>query len=140
MDSIRCRPLLCYNTELKHGRVEFRYCSSVCGFSSTTDINRLQKLQNGAVIIIANSAFDAPVKPLLISLGLRSISVLIENELKRITFKSLNDLTPNYFRELHIRNSQQSSSVLRSTDWEMKLPLKIPIMGKKDILSELLNR
>ena len=52
----------------------FRYCSSVWGCCSTTDINRPQKLQNMAVRIITNSAFDAPAKPLLANLSLRSIS------------------------------------------------------------------
>ena len=61
-----------------------RYCSSVLGCCSTTDINRLQKLQNRAVRIITNSAFDSPAKPLLANLGLRSISELSENELKII--------------------------------------------------------
>ena len=35
------------------------------GCCSTTDINRLQKLQNRAIRIIANSAFDTSAKPLL---------------------------------------------------------------------------
>ena len=85
-----------------------RYCSSVWGYCSTTYINRLQKLQNRAVSVITNSAFDTPAKPLLANLGLRSISELNENELKLITYKSLNDLAPNYLRQLLIRNSQQS--------------------------------
>ena len=76
----------------------FRYCSSVWGCCSTTYINRLQKLQNRAVRMITNSAFDTPAKPLLANLGLRSISELNENELKLITYKSLNDLAPNYLR------------------------------------------
>ena len=109
----------------------FRYCSSVWGCCSTTDINRLQKLQNRAVRVITNSAFDAPAKPLLGSLGLRSISELNENELKLITFKSLNDLAPNYFRHLLIRDSQQSHRALRNTDRDLKLPLKKTDNGQK---------
>ena len=63
----------------------FRYCSSVWGYCRTTYINRLQKLQNRAVRIIASSALDIPAKPLLAKLGLRSICELNENELKLIT-------------------------------------------------------
>ena len=102
----------------------FRYCSSVWGCCSTTYINRLQELQNRAVRMITNSAFDTPAKPLLAKLGLRSISELNENELKLITYKSLNDLAPNYLRQLLIRNSQQSCRALRNTDRDLKLPLK----------------
>ena len=115
----------------------FRYCSSVWGCCSTTYINRLQKLQNRAVRMITNSAFDTPAKPLLANLGLRSMSELNENELKLITYKSLNDLAPNCFRQLLIRNSQKSCRALRNTDRDLKLQL---IMGKKDILSEKQNR
>ena len=117
----------------------FRYCSSVWGCCSTTYINRLQKPHKRAVSMITNSAFDAPAKPLLANLGLRSISKLNENELKLITNKSLNDLAPNYLRQLLIRNSQQSCRALRNTDRDLKLPLKKLIMGKKDILSEEQN-
>ena len=109
----------------------FRYCSSVWGCCSTTYINRLQKLQNRAVRIITNSAFDTPAKPLLANLGLRSISELNENELRLITYKSLNDLAPNYLRQLLIRNSQQSCRALRNTDRDLKLPLKRTNNGQK---------
>ena len=108
-----------------------RYCSSVWGCCSTTYINRLQKLQNRAVRIITNSAFDTPAKPLLANLGLRSISELNENELRLITYKSLNDLAPNYLRQLLIRNSQQSCRALRNTDRDLKLPLKRTNNGQK---------
>ena len=114
----------------------FRYCSSVWGCCSTTYINRLQKLQNRAVRMITNSAFDTPGKPLLANLGLRSISEFNKNEVKLITYKSLNDLAPNYLRQLLIRNSQQSCRALRNTDRNLKLPLKKLIVGKQDILSE----
>ena len=87
--------------------------------------------------MITNSAFDTPAKPLLANLGLRSISELNENELKLITYKSLNDLAPNYLRQLLIWNSQQSCRALRNTGRDSKLPL---IMGKKDILPEEQNR
>ena len=90
-----------------------------------------QKLQNRAVRMITNSALDTPAKPLLANLGLRSISELNENELKLITYKSLNDLAPNYLRQLLIRNSQRSCRALRKTDRDLKLPLKRTNNGQK---------
>ena len=114
----------------------FRYYSSLWGFCGTTYINRLQKLQNRA-IRITNSAFDTPAKPLLANLGLKSMSELNENELKLITYKLLKDLALNYFRQLLIRNSQQSCRTLGNTDRDLKLPLKTKlIVGKEGVLSE----
>ena len=84
----------------------FRYFSSVLGCCSTTHMNRLHKLQNRAVRIITNSPLDAPASPLLTDLGLRSARELCEHETKLVTFRSLNDLDPNYLRKLLIRNSQ----------------------------------
>ena len=100
----------------------FGYCCSVWGCCSSTDINRLQKLQNRAVRRVANSVFDAPTQPLLAKLGLRSLSELSENELKLL--KSLNDLAPNYLRQFLVRNSQQSYRSLRNTDRDLKFSLK----------------
>ena len=48
-----------------------RYCCSVWGCCSKTEISRLQKLQNIAVRIISGSSYDAPSKPLFESLGLK---------------------------------------------------------------------
>ena len=73
----------------------FRYRSSVWGYCSTTYIKRLQKLQNRAVRMITNSAFDTPAK--LFS-WYKIDQRINENELKPMTSKSLNDLTPNYLR------------------------------------------
>ena len=43
----------------------FRYCCSVWGCYSTTDIDQLQKLQNRAARIVTNSSFYAPSRPLI---------------------------------------------------------------------------
>ena len=78
-----------------------------------------------------SSAFNTPAKPLLANLGLRSISELNENELKLINYKSLNDLAPNYLRQLLLRKSQQSCRALRNTGRDLKLPLKKTNNGQK---------
>ena len=47
----------------------FRYCCSVWGCAGTTEINRLQKLQNRAARIVVNSSFDTPSNQLIEKLG-----------------------------------------------------------------------
>ena len=69
----------------------------------------------GTIIIVGQDIWKSRV-----SLKLE----LNENELKLITYKSPNDLAPNYLRQLLIRNSQQSCRALRNTDRDLKLPLK----------------
>ena len=49
----------------EHNRTTFSISFICMGYCRTTDMNRLQKLQNRAVRIITNSAFDAPASPLL---------------------------------------------------------------------------
>ena len=119
--------------ELYRSTVEphVRYCSSIWGCCSTTDIDTLQKLQNRAFRIITNNAFDAPATLILANPSLTSFSELSENDLKLITFTSLNDLAPDYLKQLLIRNSQQSYRALRNTDMDLKLPLKETNNGQK---------
>ena len=109
----------------------FRYCSFVLGCCSRTWINRQQKLQNRAVRIVTNSAFDTSATPPLAKLGLRSIRGHNKNELKLINYKSLIDLAPSYLKHLLIRNSQQSCRALRNTDRDLKLSLKKTNIGQK---------
>ena len=47
----------------------FRYCRSVWGCCGSTEISKLQKLQNRAARVITNSSFDAPSRPLIQELG-----------------------------------------------------------------------
>ena len=55
----------------------FQYCCSVSGCCNSTDILQLQRLQNRAARIVTNSQFDAPSKPLIQSLGWKTIQELI---------------------------------------------------------------
>ena len=70
----------------------FRYCCSVWGCASLTEINQLQKLQNSAARIIKSSSFDAPGRPLIERMGSKTIDELITFESKAMVFKSLNQL------------------------------------------------
>ena len=76
----------------------FRYCCSVWGCAGTTEINRLQKLQNRAARIVTNSSFDTPSNQLIEKLGWKTINELIDIESKTMVFKSLNELATPYLR------------------------------------------
>ena len=83
----------------------FRYCSSVWGCTGLTDVKQLQKLQNRTARIITNSSFDTPFRPLIDSLGWKTIDELVSSESKIMVFKSLNEMAPQYLSDLFIRNS-----------------------------------
>ena len=73
----------------------FRYCRSLWGCADTTEINRLQKLQDRVARIVTSSSLDTPSK-----LGWKTISQLIDIESKTMVFKSLNELAPPYLRRV----------------------------------------
>ena len=58
----------------------FRYCCSVWGCSGSNTLLELQKLQNRAVRILTNSAFDAPSSPIIKKLGWMKTADLISFE------------------------------------------------------------
>lgn len=66
----------------------FRYCCSVWGCAGSTEINRLQKLQNRAARIVTKSSYDTPVRPLIEGLGWKTIQELINNDSGTMVFKS----------------------------------------------------
>ena len=109
----------------------FRYCCSVWGCCSSTEKDRLQKLQNRAARIITGSSFTTSALPLIESLGWKTIEELISNETKICVFKALNGLAPQYLTELFSRNSQISLHILRNTSTDLKLPLFKTANGRK---------
>ena len=58
----------------------FAYCCSAGGCWSSTEKDRLQKLQNRAARIISGSSFTTSVLPLIESLGWKTIEELISNK------------------------------------------------------------
>ena len=108
-----------------------RYCCSVWGCAGSTEINRLQKLQNRAARIITNSSFDTPSRPLIEGSGWKTIEELIGYESKIMVFKSLNELAPRYLCNLFTKNSQCSSRNLRNTETDLRLPKKKSAKGQK---------
>ena len=103
----------------------FRYCCSVWGCAGTTEINRLQKLQNRAARIVTNSSFDTPSNQLIEKLGWKTINELIDIESKTMVFKTLNELAPPYLCSLFRKNSQSTSYRLRNTSKDLRLPKKV---------------
>ena len=114
----------------------FRYCCSVWGCTGSTEINRLQKLQNRAARIVTNSSYDTPVRPLIEALGWETIQELVKNDCGTMVFKSLNGLAPQYLSSLFTRNSACSSRILRNANTDLRLPLKEPQTVKNVFLSE----
>ena len=72
----------------------FQYCCSVWGCCNSTDILKLQRLQNREARVLTNSQFDALSRPLIQSLGWQTIGQLIDRQSKLTVFKCLNDLAP----------------------------------------------
>ena len=117
----------------------FRYCCSVWGVCGAAEIHQLQKLQNRAARIITGSNYDAPSKPLIESLGWKTINDMIQFESRVMVFKSLNRLTPQYLSDLLVANSTNPSYNLRSTDTDLTLPKKTPRLARKAFRIGVLN-
>ena len=92
-----------------------------------TEPNQLQKLQSQAARIARNSSYDAPSKPLLHKLELKSIQELIADETKMIVLTSINDFGPKYMHKMFTRNSHFIERILRNI-----VLAAISKSGKKD--------
>ena len=100
------------------------------GCAGTTEINRLQKLQNRAARILVNSSFDTPSNQLIEKLGSKTINELIDLDSKTTVFKSLNELAPPYLRSLFRKNSQSTSYRLRNTSTDLRSPKQVQRMAR----------
>ena len=109
----------------------FRYCCAVWGCCSTTEISKLQKLQNRAARIITNSSFDASSKPLIQNLGWKTVNDMIKHESRTMVYKSINNIAPPYMNDMFTRNSQDATRQLRNTNTDLKLPKKRTCNGQK---------
>ena len=108
----------------------FRYCCSVWGKCGVTEKKHLQKLQNRSAMILTNSHYDADARPLLNTLGLKTMQDLIDTEINTMVFKVLNGLAPEYFSNLFIRNSESYLWSLRNTKTDLDVPKKKQTMGR----------
>ena len=109
----------------------FRYCCAVWGCCGTTEISKLQKLQNRAARIITNSSFDASSKPLIQKLGWKTVNDMIKHESRTMVYKSINNKAPPYMSEMFTRNSQDATRQLRNTNTDLRLPKIRTCNGQK---------
>ena len=100
----------------------FRYCCSVWGACGITSRKTLDKLQNRAIHIIANSGYDMFVGPLLRQLQLPSISDMIMQESASMVYKALNAEAPLYLTEQLTRVSDITIRTLRSSNLSLRPP------------------
>ena len=100
-----------------------RYCCTVWGCCTETDLKRLQILQNRAVRIVTYSASDAHSLPLIKGLGWLAVKELIRFETVNTVFKSVNQLCPNYMAQTFQRQREEVKRTLRNTEIDLKLPL-----------------
>ena len=102
----------------------FRYCRSVWGCTGTTEINRLQQLQNRAARIVTNNSFDTASNQLIEKLHWKTFNELIDIESKAIVIKNLSELALPYLSRSLRKNSQSTSYKLRNTSTNLRLPKK----------------
>ena len=115
-------------------KLHFRYCCSMWGCAGTTEIDRLQKLQNRAARIVANSSFDTTSNQLIEKLEWKTINELIDIETKTIVFKSSNEFASPSLCSLFRKNSQSTRYRLRNTSTDLRLPGKGTEKGRKCFL------
>ena len=109
----------------------FQYCCSVWGCCNSTDILQLQRLQNRAARTVTNSQFDAPSKPLIQSLGWKTIQELINRQVNLTVFKCLKSIAPKYFCNIFTKNTVNATRSLRNTNIDLSLPLRRSANGQK---------
>ena len=80
---------------------------------------------------MTSSKYDTPSKPLIKSLGWKSIDKLINDELKIMMYKSLNDQTPIYLKDLFQKNSELNRYSLRNTETNVRIPRSNSSNGQK---------
>ena len=111
----------------------FQYCCSVWGCCNSTDSLQLQKLQNRAARIVRNSHFDAPSKPLIQSLGWKTMEEMINRQVNLAVFKCLNSIAPKYLCDIFTKNTANATHGLRNTNTDVRLPLRSSANGRKRI-------
>ena len=89
------------------------YCNSLLYGISDYNINRLQRIQNSAARIVTNTRKYDHITPILQKLHWLPARQRIHFKISLITYKSINDMAPEYLGELV--SIRKSSRKLRST-------------------------
>ena len=101
----------------------FRYCCPVWCSAYSTNLQKLQKLQNRVVRIVTDSPYDAHSEPLIKELGWLTIKELIHTETVKIVYKALHNEAPEYLKELFHRLSDTQIKELRDSKTGLHIPL-----------------
>ena len=112
----------------------FRYCCPIWGSASSTDLQRLQKLQNRAARSVTDSPYDAHSEPLIKKLGWLTIIQLIDTETVKIVYKALHNEAPKYLKELFHRLSDVQNRELRNSKTDLHIPLLRKSSGQKSFV------
>ena len=112
--------------------------SGVWGTAGITALQRLQKLQNRAMRIVMNSAYDAQSESLIQKLRWPTIKHLIESETGKVVYsiespmvyKALLNEAPTKKRLFH-RPSDTQSRVPRNSNTDLRIPLFKTSSGQK---------
>ena len=81
----------------------FRCCCLAHGACGQTEIQQVQKLQSRAARIIYSGNYNAPSKPLIETIGQKTIEVFLRSDTQVIVFKSVNGLAPQYLSDFICR-------------------------------------
>ena len=100
----------------------FRFCCSVWGACGVTTRCTLEKLQNRPIRIITDSPYDAPAKPILRQLRLRSIAEMIRPESAGMVYKAINGQAPAYLSSLFNRTFAVTKRMLRNFNLNLRPP------------------
>ena len=92
------------------------YRSAVWGSAAGIHIERLSKLQKRAAWIILHCEFNTPSEDMLKELGWFSVSNRLKYNKAELTYRALNNLTPEYISNLLKLISEVHSLNLRSTN------------------------
>ena len=92
------------------------YGSITSGSTSIANIQRLSKLQKRAAPIILKANFDTPSSLMFQELSWLSIEIRLKYNKAVLTYRALNNLTPDYLKELLTPLSEIRSLNLRSSE------------------------
>ena len=109
----------------------FRYCCPVWGVCGITAKDKLQKLQNRAARIVANSPYNASAPPIIKQLGWPTVNDLIVSETLKMVYKCTNDEAPSYLACLFDRLSESCTRELRNTETDLCVPFLRTTCGQK---------
>ena len=109
----------------------FRFCWPVWGVCGITAFSKLQKLQNRAAKMVANSTYRASTPPIIEKLGWQTLQDLIYTEALKMVCKSINQQAPEYLTSMFLRLSEISSRQLCDSDTDLHVPFQRTACSQK---------